>query len=110
MRSMVFFQFLSLVLNVFLNGKTRVKLAFKTGLTNAIFFAMEFWRIEIFIPMLKGFPGNERLILMSELNELVKYSGLIGSKLFFAVLSEMKFTFDEKLQNGFDFGAFRWDH
>ena len=66
--------------------------------------------MESFMPIFNGLPGNARLILMSELKELVKYSGLIGSKLFFDVLSEMKFTFEEKLQNGFDFGALRCDH
>jgi len=58
-----------------------------------------------FIPIESGFPGNKRLMLISELNELLKYCSLIGSKLFFVVLSEMKFTFEEKFQYGFDFAS-----
>ena len=66
--------------------------------------------MEIFMPMLNGLPGKALFKLMSELKELLKYSGLIGSRLFFVVLSEMKLTFEEKLQNGFDFASLRCDH
>ena len=95
---MVFFHSLSVDLNSFLKGKTRVKLTFKIGLTNAISLATEFCRKENFIPVVKGLPGKRRLILMSELKLVLKYSGFIGSRLFFDVLSEIKLTFDAKFQ------------
>ena len=69
---------------------------------------MEFWRKDIFKPVLIGFPGKLRAKLISELKELEKYSGFMGSREFFDWLSEMKLTLDEKSQNGLDFGALRW--
>ena len=59
--------------------------------------------------MVNGFPGNIRLILISELKLLLKYSGFIGSKLFLELLSEIKFTFEEKPQKGFDLTSFLCD-
>ena len=100
---MVFLNSVLLILKLFLNGKIRVRLALNMGLIKEIFLANEFWRTEIFMPIVKGFPGNNRLILISELKLLLKYSGFIGSKLFLELLSEIKFTFEEKSQYGFDF-------
>ena len=106
---MVFFQFLSAVSKAFLKGKTRVTLTFMTGLSKEIVLAFEFCRKDIFKPVLMGFPGKFLAKLMSELKLLLKYSGLIGSKEFLELLSEIKLTLDEKSQNGLDFGAFRCD-
>ena len=105
---MVFFQFLSAVSKRSLKGKTRVTLTFSTGLVKEIFLASEFCLMDNFKPVLTGLPGKLRAKLMSELKELEKYSGLIGSKEFLDWLSEIKLTFEEKSQNGLDFGALRW--
>ena len=105
---MVFFQFLSAVSKRSLKGKTRVTLTFSTGLVKEIFLASEFCLRDNFKPVLIGLPGKLRAKLMSELKELEKYSGLIGSKEFLDWLSEIKLTFEEKSQNGLDFGALRW--
>jgi hypothetical protein len=91
---------------MFLNGKMRVTLALKIGLVSDMFFAIEFWRSEIFIPIVTGLPGNDLFKFMSELKLLLKYWGLIGSKLFFVLLSEIKLTLDENAQYGFDFASF----
>ena len=90
-----------------LNGKIRVIFAVKIGLTKDIDSAKEFCLKETFSPIFNGFPGKLRFRLMSELNELLKYVGFIGSKLFLVSLSEIKLTFEENDQNGFDFRAFR---
>ena len=66
--------------------------------------------MEILAPMVNGFPGKKRVRLMSELKELLKYSGFIGSGLFLDLLSEMKLTFEVKFQKGFDFCCLLCDH
>jgi hypothetical protein len=92
-----------------LKGKIRVIFAVKIGLTKDIDSAKEFCLKETFNPIFKGFPGKLRFRLMSELNELLKYVGFIGSKLFLVSLSEIKLTFEENDQFGFDLRAFRCD-
>ena len=89
-----------------LNGKKRVTLTFKMGEVNVIFFVFVFCFTDNLSPPVIGLPGNIRLILTSELKAFVKYCGFNGSRLFFALLSEIKLTFDEKFQYGFDFISF----
>ena len=55
-------------------------------------------------------PGKFLLRLMSELKLLLKYCEFSGSRLFFDLLSEMKFTLELKSQYGLDLGNFRWFH
>ena len=56
----------------FLNGKIRVILAVKIGLTREILSDNEFCRIDTFNPILIGLPGKLLFKLISELNELLK--------------------------------------
>ena len=81
-----------------------------TGASSEMFLESEFWRTESFIPAVIGFPGNERFKLMSELKLLLKYCSFNGSRLFFDWLSEIKLTFDEKFQYGFERCSFLWTH
>ena len=84
-------------------------LTFNIGLVKEMFFAIEFCRSDIFMPMVMGLPGNVRFKLISELKLLLKYCGFRGSKLFLVLLSEIKLTLEENAHNGFDLASFRCD-
>ena len=84
-------------------------LTLNIGLVKEMFFAIEFCRSDIFMPIVMGFPGNVRFKLTSELKLLLKYCGFMGSKLFLVLLSEIKLTLEENAHKGFDLASFLCD-